>query len=149
MHCFPAFLHIPPPQFKLVLDSIIWAFKHTMRNVADTGLAVSFRTYWYFSALKVKKKWTLVFVTDFIPIVIEFTTTRTSCAELLRYLLHRYFTTCVYRRYWYFAYSRLIIEILSTIISKVTVFNGIFSVYFRVSNARYHFSVHVQIGGSE
>lgn len=39
-HCFPAFLNIPPPQFKLVLDSIIWAFKHTMRNVADTGLNV-------------------------------------------------------------------------------------------------------------
>ncbi|BES87512.1 CRM1_C [Nesidiocoris tenuis] len=39
-HCFPAFLNIPPPQFKLVLDSIIWAFKHTMRNVADTGLEI-------------------------------------------------------------------------------------------------------------
>uniref|UniRef100_H3BFQ8 Exportin-1 n=1 Tax=Latimeria chalumnae TaxID=7897 RepID=H3BFQ8_LATCH len=40
--CFPAFLAIPPAQFKLVLDSIIWAFKHTMRNVADTvtGLQV-------------------------------------------------------------------------------------------------------------
>ncbi|MGH0139451.1 UNVERIFIED_CONTAM: hypothetical protein FKN15_063914 [Acipenser sinensis] len=39
-HCFPAFLAIPPAQFKLVLDSIIWAFKHTMRNVADTGLQI-------------------------------------------------------------------------------------------------------------
>uniref|UniRef100_H2YXR2 Exportin-1 n=1 Tax=Ciona savignyi TaxID=51511 RepID=H2YXR2_CIOSA len=35
-HCFPALLSIPQPQFKLVLDSIIWAFKHTMRNVAHT-----------------------------------------------------------------------------------------------------------------
>lgn len=26
--------------FQLVLDSIIWAFKHTMRNVADTGLQI-------------------------------------------------------------------------------------------------------------
>uniref|UniRef100_A0A9J8BBT6 Exportin-1 n=1 Tax=Cyprinus carpio carpio TaxID=630221 RepID=A0A9J8BBT6_CYPCA len=40
--CFPAFLSIPPAQFKLVLDSIIWAFKHTMRNVADTGLQILF-----------------------------------------------------------------------------------------------------------
>lgn len=40
VHCFPAFLSIPPAQFKLVLDSIIWAFKHTMRNVADTGLNI-------------------------------------------------------------------------------------------------------------
>ncbi|KAL1121954.1 hypothetical protein AAG570_003362 [Ranatra chinensis] len=39
-HCFPAFLNIPPAQFKLVLDSIIWAFKHTMRNVAETGLQI-------------------------------------------------------------------------------------------------------------
>ena len=36
-HCFEAFLAIEPDQFKLVLDAIIWAFKHTMRNVADTG----------------------------------------------------------------------------------------------------------------
>jgi len=43
MHCFPAFLSIPPQQFKLVLDSIIWAFKHTMRNVADTGLSILFQ----------------------------------------------------------------------------------------------------------
>jgi hypothetical protein len=40
LHCFPAFLSIPPQQFKLVLDSIIWAFKHTMRNVADIGLNI-------------------------------------------------------------------------------------------------------------
>lgn len=42
-HCFKAFLSIPPAQFKLVLDSIIWAFKHTMRNVADTGLQILYR----------------------------------------------------------------------------------------------------------
>ena len=40
LHCFKAFLNISPVQFKLVFDSIIWAFKHTMRNVADTGLAI-------------------------------------------------------------------------------------------------------------
>lgn len=43
IHCFPAFLNIPPAQFKLVLDSIIWAFKHTMRNVADTGLQILYQ----------------------------------------------------------------------------------------------------------
>jgi len=42
-HCFPALLTIPQPQFKLVLDSIIWAFKHTMRNVADTGLNILYQ----------------------------------------------------------------------------------------------------------
>ena len=41
-HCFDAFLAIDPAQFKLVLDAIIWAFKHTMRNVADTGACGSY-----------------------------------------------------------------------------------------------------------
>jgi exportin-1 len=57
IHCFPgmppfcdsdmhvndanfclALLSIPPQQFKLFMDSIIWAIKHTMRDIADTGL---------------------------------------------------------------------------------------------------------------
>lgn len=42
-HCFPALLNIPAAQFKLVLDSIIWAFKHTMRNVADVGLQILYQ----------------------------------------------------------------------------------------------------------
>lgn len=42
-HCFEAFMNIPPAQFKLVFDSIVWAFKHTMRNVADTGLNILYK----------------------------------------------------------------------------------------------------------
>lgn len=42
-HCFKAFLNIPPAQFKLVFDSVVWAFKHTMRNVADTGLNILYK----------------------------------------------------------------------------------------------------------
>ncbi|TEB36228.1 hypothetical protein FA13DRAFT_1810834 [Coprinellus micaceus] len=38
LHCFPALLTIPPAQFKLFMDSIIWAIKHTMRDIADVGL---------------------------------------------------------------------------------------------------------------
>ena len=37
-HISTALLSIPAQQFKLVLDSIVWAFKHTMRNVADIGM---------------------------------------------------------------------------------------------------------------
>merc|ERR1712168_1716912 len=43
LYCFNSFLTIPNTQFKLVLDSIIWAFKHTMRDVADTGLNILFQ----------------------------------------------------------------------------------------------------------
>lgn len=35
-----ALLQVQGPQFKLVLDSIIWAFKHTMRDVAEIGLEI-------------------------------------------------------------------------------------------------------------
>ncbi|XP_058803182.1 exportin-1 [Phymastichus coffea] len=45
VHCFPACLSIQPVQFKLVLDSVIWAFKHTMRNVADTGLQILYQLF--------------------------------------------------------------------------------------------------------
>ena len=38
-----ALLNIPPAQFKLVLDAIIWALKHTMRQVADTGLGILYQ----------------------------------------------------------------------------------------------------------
>lgn len=36
--CFPALLELPAPQFKLVMDSVAWAIKHTMRDIADIGL---------------------------------------------------------------------------------------------------------------
>jgi len=38
--CFSAFMEIPPQMFKLILDSIVWGYKHTMRNVNDTGLEI-------------------------------------------------------------------------------------------------------------
>ena len=35
-----AYLQIPPPQVKIFMDSVVWAFKHTMRNVAEIGLNI-------------------------------------------------------------------------------------------------------------
>ncbi|ORY04236.1 hypothetical protein K493DRAFT_345751 [Basidiobolus meristosporus CBS 931.73] len=40
IHCFPALLGLPAPQFKLIMDSVVWAFKHTMRDIADIGLSI-------------------------------------------------------------------------------------------------------------
>ncbi|XAR71542.1 hypothetical protein NMG60_11017873 [Bertholletia excelsa] len=37
-HCFLALIHLSSQQLKLVMDSIIWAFRHTERNIAETGL---------------------------------------------------------------------------------------------------------------
>ncbi|KAM7463572.1 hypothetical protein LguiA_031693 [Lonicera macranthoides] len=37
-HCFPALILLSTEQLKLVMDSIIWAFRHTEKNIAETGL---------------------------------------------------------------------------------------------------------------
>ncbi|TMW64452.1 hypothetical protein Poli38472_013074 [Pythium oligandrum] len=41
-YCFESLFALPQELQKLVVDSIIWAFKHTERNVSDTGLATLF-----------------------------------------------------------------------------------------------------------
>ena len=40
MFCFPALFNIPPAHQKLVIDSVVWAMKHTERNISDTGLDI-------------------------------------------------------------------------------------------------------------
>lgn len=40
VHCFSAILSLPPEKFKLCIDAGVWAIKHTMRDIADTGLQI-------------------------------------------------------------------------------------------------------------
>lgn len=40
LNCFGALLSLPPQVFKLIIDSLCWAFKHTMRDIAETGLNI-------------------------------------------------------------------------------------------------------------
>lgn len=40
LNCFGALLSLPPQKFKLIIDSLCWAFKHTMRDIAETGLSI-------------------------------------------------------------------------------------------------------------
>ncbi|CAI5450936.1 unnamed protein product [Caenorhabditis angaria] len=35
--CFAVFMEMPPEQFSYVIDSVVWAFQHSMRNVAEIG----------------------------------------------------------------------------------------------------------------
>lgn len=37
-HCFPVLYTMSQEQLTLIIDSVVWAFRHTMRNVAETGL---------------------------------------------------------------------------------------------------------------
>ncbi|PYI33784.1 nuclear transport receptor [Aspergillus indologenus CBS 114.80] len=40
LYCFPALLKLQPPQFKVVIDSCMWASKHVNREVENTGLTM-------------------------------------------------------------------------------------------------------------
>jgi len=40
-YCFPALKAMGPDSFKVVVHSIIWAFKHTMRNISELGLEIT------------------------------------------------------------------------------------------------------------
>lgn len=35
--CFPVFMEMPPEDLGTVIDAVVWAFQHTMRNVAEIG----------------------------------------------------------------------------------------------------------------
>jgi exportin-1 len=47
-HCFRALFALAPAQLKLVVDSIVWAFRHTERNIAETGLNLLLEMTKYF-----------------------------------------------------------------------------------------------------
>lgn len=38
--CFPVFMEMPPEDLGTVIDAVVWAFQHTMRNVAEIGLDI-------------------------------------------------------------------------------------------------------------
>ncbi|EFA79631.1 exportin 1 [Heterostelium album PN500] len=39
-HTFSVFHSLSPQQFKLLIDCVVWAFKHTERNISETGLNI-------------------------------------------------------------------------------------------------------------
>lgn len=39
-HCFVSLFSIPPESQKMIVDSIVWAFKHTERNISEMGLEI-------------------------------------------------------------------------------------------------------------
>ncbi|VDD92203.1 unnamed protein product [Enterobius vermicularis] len=38
--CFEVFVNLPAELFRLIIDAVVWAFKHSMRNVAELGLDI-------------------------------------------------------------------------------------------------------------
>jgi len=43
LHCFPALFNIPPEHQRLVVHAVVWAMKHTERNISDTVRLSSLR----------------------------------------------------------------------------------------------------------
>uniref|UniRef100_A0A183V631 CRM1_C domain-containing protein n=1 Tax=Toxocara canis TaxID=6265 RepID=A0A183V631_TOXCA len=37
--CFDVFVALPPELFRLIVDAVVWAFKHSMRNVVEIGFS--------------------------------------------------------------------------------------------------------------
>lgn len=111
-HCFDAFLNIPPAQFKLVFDSIVWAFKHTMRNVADMGLQILYVVriliiiiiLHFFRPIEIEIliHFFNVFLVDAHKYRIKFTVGST---RFLSNILHGYFNTNILSSNRYVAYS--------------------------------------------
>jgi len=40
LHCFPALFQLPAEHQRYVVDSVVWAFKHTGRDISETGLDI-------------------------------------------------------------------------------------------------------------
>ena len=82
--CFDSLFNIPPDQFKLVLDSIIWAFKHTMRNVADTGLNILSRFLWnmFEKQTEIKQSFYQTYYTDILQHMFSVVTDTSHTAGL-------------------------------------------------------------------
>ena len=70
-HCFPALQALPAEVLKLVVDSIVWAFRHTMRNISEIGLSILQQLLVNVNALAVDhREWQQLFYqTHFIPLL--------------------------------------------------------------------------------
>ena len=101
-----AYLQIPPPQFKIFMDSVVWAFKHTMRNVAEIGLNILLTLLQKFAGSSVAG--TGFFQTYFCDLVQHIfsvvTDTSHTSSELLALIL--WICVCIVWM-WVFVYMRM------------------------------------------
>ncbi|KAM9858166.1 exportin-1-like [Aulostomus maculatus] len=73
--CSQAFLSFAPAQFNIVRYTILWAFKHTMRNVANAGLQTLYTVLQTMSAREaVTKREDQTFFTDILQLVLSVVT---------------------------------------------------------------------------
>ncbi|CAG0915869.1 unnamed protein product [Notodromas monacha] len=83
LDCFPALLIIPQGQFKLVMDAVIWAFKHTMRNVADCGLQILQQLFQNMSTFDVAQRFYQAYFMEILQHLFSVVTDTSHTANLL------------------------------------------------------------------
>jgi exportin-1 len=65
-HCSTTLFAMSPAQLKLVIDSIVWAFRHTERNIADTGLNLLMELLVMFAGSSVATQFHQAFYTQLV-----------------------------------------------------------------------------------
>ena len=89
-----AYLRIPPAQFKLQMDAIVWAFKHTMRNVAEIGLNILLTLLQKFAASEMGSQFFQTYLLDLMQHIFSVVTDTSHTASMLHgeYMLvcHKY-----------------------------------------------------------
>ena len=84
-----ALMKIPPAQFKLLMDSIVWAFKHTMRNVAEIGLNVLLLLLQKFAQDQVGTQFFQTYFVDLMQHIFSVVTDSSHTASTYMYTVHK------------------------------------------------------------
>lgn len=72
--------------FKLYIDSVIWAFKHTMRNVADIGLNILYTLLQKFSTSEQAGTFFKVYFLDLMQHILAVVTDTSHTASKCIYM---------------------------------------------------------------
>ncbi len=98
-HCFPglwdtcsldlifwmhliAFLEMKEESFSLIIDSIVWAFKHTMKDVAESGLLIM---------LELWKSALLLYFAFFASLILSFRNVSNSSSDFAGMFVRRFY----------------------------------------------------------
>merc|ERR1712146_846980 len=94
-YAFDAILVLPPEDQKLVVDAIVWGFKHTDRNIADTALDILYDLLGNVSRNEeMRQSFYVLYLKDLLENILTVMTDRlhksgfNTHAKLINYMLH-------------------------------------------------------------
>jgi exportin-1 len=77
-----AFLEMKEESFSLIIDSIVWAFKHTMKDVAESGLLIM---------LELWKSALLLYFAFFASLILSFRNVSNSSSDFAGMFVRRFY----------------------------------------------------------